>query len=144
MNKKILWVEDDYYAIKGLVRPLENYGFYVDVATSAKDGYKKAANWQEYDLLVVDAIVPASEDDGVVDPEVQKWEDSGEYVGIGLTKWLVNEIKIQRPLLLMSVVADPLKKFDLCDQPNLYYLSKKGLLPSKVKEEVFRILNIEE
>jgi CheY-like chemotaxis protein len=144
MKKRLLWIEDDYYAIKGLVRPLELNDFTVDVATSAKDGHKLAQNWQEYDLLVVDVIVPVSEDDGNVLPEIQKWEDSGEYVGIGLTKWLITELKVERPILLMSVVTDPIKRFGLTDMPNLYYLSKKGLLPSKVKDEVFRILKIEQ
>lgn len=144
MNKKILWIEDDYYAIKGLVRPLEISGFHIDVATSAKDGYEKAIKWQEYDLLVVDVIVPVSEDDGEVLPLIEAWESNGEYVGIGLTKWLVNELKVERPILLMSVVSDPIKRASLSEHPNLHSLSKKGLLPSKVKEEVFRILNMKE
>ena len=144
MNRKILWIEDDYYAIKGLVRPLENAHFKVDVAISAKDAYDYALKWRDYDLIVLDVIVSVTDDEEPVIPEIAKWANNDEYVGIAMARWLIQELKIECPILLMSVVNDPIKRFGLSGIPNLYYLSKKGLLPSRVKEEVFRILNLKD
>lgn len=144
MNRKILWVEDDYYAIKGLVRPLENANFKIQVATSAKEAYDYVMKWQDYDLIVLDVIVSVTDDEEPVIPEIEQWANTDEYVGIAMARWLLQDLKIERPILLMSVVNDPVNRFGLTGTPNLYYLSKKGLLPSRVKDEVFRILNITE
>jgi CheY-like chemotaxis protein len=144
MNRKILWVEDDYYAIKGLVRPLENAHFKVDVAISAKEAYDYVLKWQEYDLIVLDVIVTITDDEEPVMPEIAKWVNNDEYAGIAMAKWLLQELKIACPILLMSVVNDPVTRFGLTGISNLYYLSKKGLLPSLVKEKVFGILNLKE
>ena len=54
MKQRILWIEDDHFAIKGLVRPLELLGFKIDVATSAIEGFHKAQNWKSYDLILVE------------------------------------------------------------------------------------------
>src|SRR5512138_3706986 len=52
MSKRILWIEDDYYTIKGLVKPLENDGFCIDIAIDGIEAYKKLTSWQAYDLIV--------------------------------------------------------------------------------------------
>jgi CheY-like chemotaxis protein len=141
MNKKILWLEDDHYAIKGLMRPLELAGFTMDVAASAVDGYEMAQNWQQYDLFVVDLIIPLSNDDKDVTPELKAWDDE-EFLGIAFTKWLKDQVKVDRPVLIMSVVGDISSRFNLAAYDSVFTLSKRGLLPSSVKAEVFRILNI--
>lgn len=139
MSKFILWIEDDYYAIKGLFKPLEKEGFKVNVATSALDAYNQLQNWRTYDLIVVDLIVPLSDDDAKIPPQVKFWEDE-QYVGLGIAKWLARDLKVERPVLLLSVVRDPIANFNLSEFGLKYYLSKSGLLPSRVKEKVLRIL----
>ena len=83
MKKRILWVEDDYYAIRGLMRPLERAGFQIDAATSAAVGYQLASQWKTYDLIVVDLILPLSDDDHALPSVVKSWSRE-EYIGIGL------------------------------------------------------------
>lgn len=142
MNKKILWIEDDFYAIKGLVRPLTKLGFEIDVATSALDGYKKAQQWRQYDLVVVDLIIPVCEHDISIPEIVQSWAQE-KHVGIGLAKWLKSEQKVDRPILLLSVVRDPIARFNLADFGLEHCISKSGLLPTKVKDTVLRLLGVQ-
>jgi CheY-like chemotaxis protein len=141
MNKKILWIEDDFYAIKGLVRPLTKLGYEIDVATSALDGYKKAQQWRQYDLLVVDLIIPVCEHDISIPEIVQSWAQE-KHVGIGLAKWLKLEQKVDRPILLLSVVRDPIARFELAEFGLEHCLSKSGLLPTKVKDTVLSLLAV--
>lgn len=138
MKNKILWIEDDFYAIKGLLRPLELEGFTVDVATSALEGYLKASQWEEYDLIVIDLILPTSDDNQEIPEIVKKWEDE-EYSGLGLAKWLKNDLKANCPLLMMSVVGASLKR-NLLENDLKNVLSKKNLLPSEVKTTIYKIL----
>lgn len=143
MYKKILWIEDDHYAIKGLLRPLELAGFQIDVASSAADAYQKVQDWQQYDLFVVDLIIPLSDDDREVIPEVREWEKE-EFLGIGLTKWLKDVQKVDRPILIMSVVGDIPTRINLEGYSSVYTLSKRGLLPSRVKTVIFNILGVKD
>ena len=142
MNKKILWIEDDFYAIKGLVRPLTKLGYEIDVATSAMDGYKKAQHWQGYDMLVVDLIIPVCEHDISIPETVQSWAQE-KHVGIGLAKWLKSEQKVDRPILLLSVVRDPIARFGLAEYGLQHSLSKSGLVPTRVKDTVLSMLGIQ-
>jgi CheY-like chemotaxis protein len=143
MKKRILWIEDDYYDIQGLLRPLEKAGFRIDVARSAVDGFRKAVNWQAYDLIVVDLIMPLSDDTGPLPETVLFW-DAEEHVGLGLVKWLVLDLKVECPILLLSVVRDPISTYNLKDLDLAGSLLKRGLLPSEVKEEVCHVLGIVE
>jgi CheY-like chemotaxis protein len=139
MKKRILWIEDDYYAIRGLMRPLERAGFQVDAATSAIVGYQLAIHWQVYDLIVVDLIMPLSNDDRALPNVVKDW-DREEHVGIGVLKWLLGDLKVTCPVLLLSVVRHPVYTYQLGGIGLASYLPKRGLLPSQVKTEVFRLL----
>ncbi len=143
MARQILWIEDDYYAIQGLMRPLEKAGFTVDPAPSAYDGYIKAMHWQSYDLITVDLILPLSNDDRILPEKVAAWQGE-EYAGVGLLKWLLTELKVQCPVLLLSVVRHPTQTYHLENIGLAGYLPKRGLLPSHVKEEIFRLLGIGE
>lgn len=143
MKKQILWIEDDYYAIKGLVRPLELEGFEVEVATSALDGYHKCMKWQSYDLIIVDLIMPLSDNTGPLPEKVLSW-DAGRYVGLGLIKWIVEELHAQCPVLLLSVVRDPISTFGLERLGLAGVLLKRGMLPSEVKQKVHEVLGLPE
>jgi CheY-like chemotaxis protein len=138
MNKKILWIEDDYYAIQGLFHPMEKEGFKLDVAVSALDGYRKAQKWKEYDLIVVDLILPVSQQQETAPELVKSWEDEkiNKHVGIGVVKWLVETLKVECPVIIMSVVPDPIAAFNLENLKISGYISKSGLLPTNLNEQL--------
>ncbi len=138
---KILWIEDDYYCISGLMRPLERAGLQIDIATSAVEAYEKAKGWKSYDLIVTDLILPTSDGVQGIPDEVQAWARE-PYCGIGLLKWLRLELRANCPILLLSVVNDPVSVYGLENLNLDGCLQKRGLLPSRVKEEVFQLIHI--
>mgnify|MGYP001293256579 CR=1 FL=1 len=140
MKKCILWIEDDYFAINGLIRPLEREGFTFDVATSAVEGFYKAQQWQAYDVILVDLILPLADNDEELPETVRAWNNE-PYVGIGLLKWLKAELHVTCPVLMLSVVRDPIPKFHLENLKLVGYLPKRGLLPSQVKTNVLKIID---
>jgi CheY-like chemotaxis protein len=141
-ERRILWIEDDYHVVKGLLRPLEKIGVQIDVATSALDGYRMLTKQQRYDLIVVDLILPLTDDTWPPPKIVAAWQDE-RHAGVGLLKWLMQDLKVECPVLVLSVVQDPIPTFDLGDLGIAGSLLKRGLLPSAVKEEVSRLLGIE-
>jgi len=140
MNNRILWIEDDSYMIQGLLRPLKDEGYVFDVATSAMDAYHKVLRNQDYAMFMVDLILPLSDGDEKISPIVDAW-DNEPYVGIGVAKWLARDLGIKSPILLLSVVEDPISKYGLKEYGLRSCLSKGGLFPSILKTEVLYILN---
>jgi CheY-like chemotaxis protein len=136
---KILWIEDDSYALRGLLRPLQKEGYEIVTAKSALESYELAQRWPSYDLIVVDLILPLSTDDCSLPSVVTAWNAEAQ-VGVGILKWLFNDLHSTTPVLLLSVVRDPIQALHLQDLPLAGSLAKRGLLPSQVKEEVNRIL----
>jgi hypothetical protein len=61
-----------------------------------------------------------------------------------LVKWLFTGLKLAIPVVMLSIVADPISTYQLKDFKGLSYLPKRILKPSEVKREVFRILGIKE
>ena len=59
-----------------------------------------------------------------------------------MVKWLMMELKVECPVLILSVVRDPISTFELQDLGLAGSLLKRGLLPSEVKKEVYRVLGI--
>ncbi|RPI95726.1 MAG: response regulator [Chloroflexi bacterium] len=142
MSKSILWIDDDYYAIQGLFRPLVVSGYQVDVAISALEGYRKAQNWKTYDLIVVDLIIPVSQLQESAPSLVESWgnEEEYSYVGLGLVKWLLTVQKAQCPVAILSIVPDPVATYNLSALGIAGFIRKDGLLPSRLKAEILKIL----
>jgi CheY-like chemotaxis protein len=142
MTKKILWIDDDYYAIQGLFRSIEKSGIKVISATSALDGYRKAQKWKEYDLIVVDLILPIAEHQETVPDIVKTWEDEYEnaQVGVGMVKWLLQNLEVTCPVVILSVVPNPLVTYGLTDLAIKVAISKGGLLPSDLYSEIMKLI----
>lgn len=141
MNKTILWIDDDYYSIQGLFRPITVSGYRVDVAVSALEGYRKAQNWKNYDLIVVDLIIPVSQLQETAPEIVKSWENEDEhvYVGVGLVKWLLTKLGAKCPVIILSIVPDPISTYELDGIGLAGHIQKDGLLPSKLKEDIIKI-----
>ena len=139
-ENRILWIEDDFYAIKGLVRPLQNEGFLFDIAQSALEAYHKGQVWKSYDLILVDLILPSNNVSDQVPSVVQSWEFNSEYLGIEVVKWLLTEVKAECPVVILSVVRDPISRFNLHNIGVAGYILKRGLLPSTLRDGILGIL----
>lgn len=130
MTKRILWIEDEALKLEGLVKPLKDQGYLVDYAFSEAEAEKKIISESSYDLLIVDLILPSG---------IQGDPGKRKLIGVELIRKIKTDLKPQIPIIVVSVVNDTevingLKKF-----VNIY-LPKRALLPSKLKEEVNRIL----
>ena len=141
-EQQILWIEDDYFAIRGLMHQLENEGFNIEAATSALEAFQKAPGWESYDVILVDLIIPLTISDEPLPEKVKSWKKE-KYVGIGILKWLKRELKVDCPVLMLSVVRDPIARFNLENLGLAGYLPKRGLMPSQIKTKVLEILETE-
>jgi CheY-like chemotaxis protein len=140
-QKRILWIEDDHFHLKYLMYKLEGDGYKIDIADSAYEGYQKAKQWDQYVAIVVDLILPMTSElvDEPIPSEVLRWEEN-EYLGAGLVKWLLQEQKVDIPVILLTVVNDPLQRYNLQDIGIDGYLKKSALRPSKVKQYIMDLL----
>ena len=133
--QKILWIEDDYYNYQSLFRPLQLMGISLDYALSALEGYNKARKWRMYAAIVVDIILPLKMEVGEMPEVVKAWEKE-QYPGIGLVKWLLAEEKVKIPVIILSVIDNPIQRYDLQDLGIADYIPKRGLLPSVVTQRI--------
>jgi len=123
----ILWVDDDYYAISGLMRQVEKSGARIDVATS----YSEAINLikaNSYDKYVIDLIIPYGDD-----KDLSAKDENQRYLGLLLVQE-IRAINHQSDVFVLSVAANDddatgtmLKDF------GVKLIAKGGLLPSDLK-----------
>lgn len=135
MEKKILWIDDDYFHIQALFRQVEKQGFKIDYALTAVDGYEKAINWKNYHIIVVDIILPLRNQSQELPEIVQGWEKE-DYPGIGIVKWLLKDLQVKRPVIVMSVISDLMDKYEFRNIGIAKVISKTGLGPSLLFHEL--------
>jgi CheY-like chemotaxis protein len=133
-TKTILWIEDDADALMGLVRPLERDGHEIIVAKDEQEALEKIERF-EFDLILFDIIIPTGMKESAENPP---------FVGMRLLKTLLADMKIETPIIVLSVVRDP----DIIEAINglgvKEILQKGAYLPSKLKEKVYETLEIRE
>ncbi|MBI5952237.1 MAG: hypothetical protein HY865_11315 [Chloroflexi bacterium] len=146
MNKRILWIDDDFETIQGLFFYVKKEGFLIDSAISAHEGYNRALNWQKYDLIVVDLILPISNQSDSIPLIVRNWKSDNENgdVGINLIKWMISEQKVGCPVAILSIVPDPILTYNITHLNIAGQLQKESLTPTTLKEQIFEILKIQQ
>lgn len=140
MTTKILWVEDDYYHIQYLFHYLEKEGAVVTPALSAYDAYRLVEKGTRYDLIVVDIILPISSTLEKLPDTVEEWKKQEKYPGIGLVKWLKTKKKVDCPVVILSVIDDPISEYHLVGFKIDEAILKKGLGPHEFTEKIQRFL----
>ena len=132
--KKILWIEDYIYEIQFLLRPFEDEGYKIDHARSADEGYLKAKNWKQYSMIMIDIRLKKS--DGISLPINEEINFLyGDNRGLDIIDWLLNVQKADIPIIILTIIHE--KQLPrLYDQKNILYISKRGLLPRELKENV--------
>lgn len=138
-SRKILWIEDDYYHLKGLIKPLKRNGIQVDVARTFVEAKAMLLNWKEYDLFLCDLIIPFSfnmfED---VKSNSEKIISADDLVihGTSIIEHLVKEIGIDAPIFILSVVQNESIIKKISRYTNVTYVHKLGLLPYELYDIV--------
>jgi len=151
-KKKILWVEDDYYSLKGLPRQLERNGFKIIPAESYIEGVEVLKeHMEDLSLILLDLIIPysltesipptISEEEYYQNQSTKKTPRELAENGMNLLKYIKQEIGLTVPVIVLSVVTDK----DIIDELKKYgvnRLRKFGILPNQLKEEVVKELSI--
>jgi CheY-like chemotaxis protein len=140
MDKKILWIEDDYFQIQALLTPVEKLGFKVEYALTAADGLEKAKKWKDYSLIIVDIILPLRNPNQKLSETLQAWGKE-DYPGIGFVKWLLKDMQVKRPIIILSVFDNLSEEYGLNNIGVAKIISKSGLLPSKLLQQLSEYLN---
>ncbi|GEM_PF-2023480 len=142
LSRRILWVEDDYYHLKGLVKPLEKMGFTVVPARSVVEARTLLKEWKKYCLVLLDLIIPYSEM-----PVPGAAEGTGEIRdltsnGMALFEYMKDELGIDIPIVILSVVQkNEDADIDMLEAKGAVRpFVKRGVLPEELKNVVIRAL----
>jgi len=128
----ILWVEDDANIIYSLVRPLERDGHKIIIAENEKETLQKLET-DNFDLIIFDIIIPTGEEGNF------KYID---YVGLKLLEKILIDMKINTPIIIVSVVNKPNIIQQTKDLGVKKFLIKGSLLPSQLKIEIYQLLGL--
>ena len=98
MAKTILFVEDEQWLMEGMVEGLKAYGYDVLCATNGTQALE-LIEANKFDLILLDIIMPSGE----------KIEDAtfGRRTGVELCRILREEMRLEIPVVCLTVVTDP-------------------------------------
>ena len=131
--KKILWVEDEADLLMGLVRPLEKDGHEIIVAKDEEEALELIGK-SDFDLILLDIIIPTGVDGDIGDVD---------FVGMRLLKTLSIDMELKTPILVLSVVRDQKMIKEMKNGFGVKEVLEKGAyLPSKLKEKVYKVLDM--
>lgn len=142
MSHNILWIEDDYYHVKGLIKPLINEGHKFIIAKSYIEATEYLTKWQDFSVIILDLIIPYSEKE-IAYPDEQDFCDPAEN-GMKLFFYMKRDLKITIPIVILSVVKNQQKINELMASGAAKWLEKGFLLPNDVKSEIHELLGIDE
>jgi CheY-like chemotaxis protein len=129
MAKKIVWVEDDIPIIKSVVRPLELAGYEIISLYSVAEAEGHMEDIKSADLLLFDMISPAGSGN----------EGNDRYPGLRLLRHLIVDEHIHTPVIVMTVVTNPVVLEEL-NNLKISDVIHKPVKPSDLKACVERIL----
>jgi CheY-like chemotaxis protein len=137
---KILWIDDDYQGIMGLVRLIEQAGHQITGVRTIHSALQELRSDKEYELFIIDILLPIDESTDTSVPDCIKM--AGDNTGEGLIAYIRNEMNLSTPIIIISILAgDSQLKSRLEPYEVSSYLPKGALTPSLVKETVDQALN---
>lgn len=144
----ILWIEDDYFQLKGLIKPLQRAEYHFEIASSYVEAISYLQNWQKYSLIILDLILPFSDLEPFVPQDdidgINPMRDSSRDLvenGVRLFDEMKSNFKITIPILLLTIVNQKPIVDELLKVGGVRRLPKLGLLPSELKEIVLEVLD---
>lgn len=144
-DKLILWVEDEYYHIKYLVKPLQQAGYGILPARSLTEAKTLVAKGTHIDLILLDLLIPYSEN-STISPDIHVGDlHSPENLvrnGLDLLSYLVDDFHVTCPLVVLSIVEDD----DVMNRVRAFGVSavmpKRGLFPKQIRDKITEILEV--
>jgi len=145
-SKNIAWIEDDSDEIAAVVKPLRRAGFEFHYVYHYAEAIARIDEIGKCDLILLDLILPPGpqEPSGPAGDDSDPALEAEDYLGKLLLRRFRREYGINVPVIVFSVVARG-KVFDEDETEDLQAtLLPKPVRPSKLKAEVYRLLNLEE
>lgn len=136
----ILWVDDNFQTLKGLIRPLERAGYSFDIVNTIALALEKLRSDVDYDLAIIDILLPLDKTVEVLMPECIK--TAGKNAGEGLIVFMREELGLKIPIIVMSVLGSDARLANRLEPYEISYILNKGeLTPTRVKETVEQALD---
>ena len=146
--QKILWIEDDYYHVKGLAKPLIKAGFKMVPARSYVEATLLLKEWRSFCLIILDLIIPYSEfeatDSQLATSHEKNYstEDIHSLVqnGLAIFDYMTEDLKVNIPIVILSVVRTKEIIDPLVAKGATVNLEKLSLLPQEVMDIVTKTI----
>jgi len=148
-KKKILWVEDDHYHLKGLTIPLEKDGFEIIVAKCYMDTKRMLEEHKDLNLIILDLIIPYTLSGDKIEQLKINNSDSVEKAtdlvknGVKIFNFIRTELKLEIPIIILTIVQNNNIINKLLDDNNPGVnkkYDKFGTLPQDLKNIVLELL----
>ena len=140
-TRDILWVDDDAWHIKGLVYPLERQGNHITIVETLPEASEIVENNPtSFDIIILDILMPQTDQEGNVPDWLAVDAHDGAY-GIVFLKRLRDKLNVWSPILLLSIIGDPIEEFALQDYEPLGFVRKQDLQPKDVFVAVETLLS---
>ena len=123
---------------KGLVRPLVKKGCEIVNAGSYVEAVGLLNDWRNFSLILLDLIIPYS-DTGLTPPGQDLDEEADRILadnGISLFNYIMNDLKADIPVVLLTVVQTSRLIDDLMAKGARKRIYKSGLLPADIEQAV--------
>lgn len=114
----IIWVDDQYWRLTPLIEPLmsDGYSYYgIETYSEAKSNFEKL---QQSKLIILDIIIAPG------DPKIDVLEHP--YLGYELVMKDFIEMKVNRPIIVFTIVRESKILDDLESNTNVRGVFKKG------------------
>ena len=140
MNKGILFIDEEPEYIRPYIEALRDEGYKVTLATTVDQAYR-LLDEQEFDLIVLDLIMPPGQSEKKETREELNYAETG----IRLCKYIRDKLGfIDIPIIFLTVVTDPTIHQEIRKLERRYGLKPriliKPILPSEVVTEVRKVL----
>lgn len=137
-GKRMLWVEDDYFRLRGMVRPLQKRGLEVVSVENEREATELLDKKQHFDVFLIDILIPEGLEESQVESAVLK-----DHPGLSLIEKIRCVYKLSTPILVLTVVQDArvLGRIRKIGVSNI--LLKGYFHPSELEHEVALSLGIE-
>lgn len=142
--RTLAWIEDDSYALDGIMMPLRKVGFTIVKYFSYAEAMRHIGIIKQCDIIIVDLILPPGKDVKCYDHIVDEYQSRDLY-GLRILYALCNDstFDLKKPIIILSVIAheEERARAEELRRLNVHLLAKPAH-GRDVKAEVYKLLNL--
>ena len=141
-NKRILWIDDDVYVLQSILLPLEKRGHQVEKVDNLGQAEElvKQNGADHFHLLVVDMLMPPHDNRGEVPLWLKDRVHPSGANGAVFIHHARHNLCVPGPILILSIVGDPISEYQLEDDPSLHFVHKPRIKSAELVEKVIQLI----